>query len=105
MAQTIRSGANNFTFRAWASSSTRSTRHVNSFMEQARTFFLPADRRYSRAQQMALQAARRPAAAAGLIAGLLRRLLAVRVLGLTLVLLVPLMKRSVAEKGAHVAAE
>ena len=58
-----------------------------------------------RSQQMTLPVAGRPPPAAGGVPGLLRRLLAVRRPGLGLVLLVFLMKRSVAEKGEIIGGE
>ena len=68
-------------------------------------FFLQHTGDPARSQQMTVQVAGRPPPAAGRIAGLLRRVLACAALGVALVLLVLLMKRSVAEKGAHIGAE
>ena len=52
--------------------------HVQSFLEQARDFFMQRTGDPARSQQMAVQALDEPPPAAGRVAGLLRRLLAVR---------------------------
>ena len=79
--------------------------HVNSFLEQARAFFFQQTGDPAASQQMAVQALEdlRQQQAASLAYFDVFWLCAV--LGVALVLLVLLMKRSVAEKGAHVAAE
>jgi len=78
---------------------------VNSYLEQARAFFFQQTGDAAASQQMALQALSnlREQQAASLAYFDVFWLCAV--LGLALVFLVLLMKRSVAEKGAHVAAE
>jgi len=78
---------------------------ANSFLEQARAFFFQQTGDAAGAPQMAVQALDnlRQQQAASLAYFDVFWLAAV--LGLALVFLVPLMKRSVAEKGAHVGAE
>jgi DHA2 family multidrug resistance protein len=78
---------------------------VSAFLEQARAFFLQQTGDSASSEEMALQALAdlRQQQAASLAYFDVFWLCAV--VGMTLVFLVPLMKRSVAEKGAHVAAE
>lgn len=78
---------------------------VNAFLEQARAFFLQHTGDPAGAQQMALQALTnlRQQQAASL--AYFDVFWVSAVVGVGLVLAVLLMKRSVAEKGAHVAAE
>ena len=79
---------------------------VNSFLQQGQAFFFQQTGDPAASQQMALQALDEPPPAAGVFTGLLRRLLALRRPGPgARVPLVPLMKRSVAEKGEHIGAE
>jgi DHA2 family multidrug resistance protein len=79
--------------------------YVNSFLEQAQVFFYQQTGDAPGSQQMALQqlADLRQQQAASLAYFDVFFLCAVLAVGL--VLLVPLMKRSVAEKGAHIGAE
>ena len=78
---------------------------VTSFLEQARAFFYQQTGDAAGSQQMAVQALEdlRQQQAASLAYFDVFWLCAV--LGVALVFLVPLMKRSVAEKGAHIGAE
>ena len=78
--------------------------HASEFLNGAQAFFLqqtgdPAASQHGRASTG------QPAPAAGRVAGLLRRLLASRRSGCRVGAPGPFMKRSVAEKGAHVGAE
>ncbi len=79
--------------------------HVTSFLEQARSYFLKQTGDPAGSQQMALQALEdlRQQQAASL--AYFDVFWVCAVLGVCLVVLVMLMKRSVAEKGAHVGAE
>jgi DHA2 family multidrug resistance protein len=79
--------------------------YVNSFLEQARAFFFQQNGDPAGSQQTAVQALDnlRQQQAASL--AYFDVFWACAVLGVALVLLVPLMKRSVAEKGAHIGAE
>jgi MFS transporter, DHA2 family, multidrug resistance protein len=79
--------------------------YVNSFLAQARAFFFGQTGDAAGSQQMAVQALEdlRQQQAASL--AYFDVFWVAAVLGVALVILVPLMKRSVAEKGAHIAAE
>ena len=79
---------------------------VNSFLEQARGVFLQQTGDPAAVAAAGLAGARESAPAAGLVTGLLRLSSGLfAVVTLALVLVVLLMKRSVAEKGAHIGSE
>jgi DHA2 family multidrug resistance protein len=78
---------------------------VNSFLEQARAFFYQQSGDPAGSQQMAVQALENLRQQQAAALAYFDVFWVCAALGVTLVFLVLLMKRSVAEKGAHIGAE
>jgi len=79
--------------------------HVNTFLEQGRSFFEQQTGDPAGSQQMAVQALDNLVQQQASSLAYFDVFWLAAVLGVALLVLVPLMKRSVAEKGAHVGAE